>query len=102
MDIVAVKLRSNNVTVGEKYIIGSCKYRNEKIGPEEFDLIREYSSVFTKTDDERFYYIFSKSGFKDSLYALQKNQKMKLITIDTVYCEPDRSQHRNFRTEAIT
>ena len=85
MDIVAVELRSNNVTGGEKYIIGSCKYRNEKIGPEEFDLIRDYSSVFTKADDERFYYIFSKSGFRDSLYALQKNQKIKLITIDTVY-----------------
>ena len=85
LDIVAVNLRSNNVTGGEKYIIGSCKYRNEKIGSDEFDLIRDYSSVFTKADDERFYYIFSKSGFTDSLYALQKNQKIKLITLDTIY-----------------
>lgn len=30
------------------YIIGSCKYRNEKIGVDELDLIRDYASVFGK------------------------------------------------------
>ena len=28
------------------YIIGSCKYRNEKIGLDELELIREYAAVF--------------------------------------------------------
>mgnify|MGYP004487841863 CR=1 FL=1 len=29
-------------------VIGSCKYRNEKIGVDELDLIRDYASVFGK------------------------------------------------------
>ncbi len=33
---------------GKDYIIGSCKYRNEKIGVDELDLIRDYASVFGK------------------------------------------------------
>lgn len=33
---------------GNEYLIGSCKYRNEKIGIEELDLIRSYASVFHK------------------------------------------------------
>mgnify|MGYP004535658723 FL=1 len=30
------------------YIIGSCKYRNEKIGMDELELLRDYASVFGK------------------------------------------------------
>ena len=41
------------------YIIGSCKYRNEKIGVDELDLIRDYASVFGKGNNY-YYYIFSK------------------------------------------
>ena len=85
LDIVAVNLRPNNASGGDKYIVGSCKYRNDKTGPDEFDLIRKYSSVFTKADDERFYYIFSKSGFTEGLYNMQKLQKIKLITLDMIY-----------------
>ena len=32
---------------GKDYIIGSCKYRNEKIGVDELDLIRDYASKVT-------------------------------------------------------
>lgn len=30
-------------TGGKGYIIGSCKYRNEKIGVDELELIRDYA-----------------------------------------------------------
>ena len=52
---------------GKDYIIGSCKYRNEKIGVDELDLIRDYASVFGKGNNYH-YYIFSKGGFTDDLY----------------------------------
>ena len=47
---------------GKDYIIGSCKYRNEKIGVDELDLIRDYASVFGKGSNYH-YYIFSKLVF---------------------------------------
>ena len=31
---------------GRDFIIGSCKYRNEKIGADELDLLRDYASAF--------------------------------------------------------
>ena len=31
---------------GNEYLIGSCKYRNEKIGIEELELLRRYAAVF--------------------------------------------------------
>ena len=36
---------------GKDYIIGSCRYRNEKIGMDEFDLLRDYASVFGKENN---------------------------------------------------
>ena len=48
---------------GKAYIIGSCKYRNEKIGVDELDLIRDYASVFGKGNNYH-YYIFSKGSDK--------------------------------------
>ncbi|MEI3180251.1 MAG: hypothetical protein V8S93_06700 [Lachnospiraceae bacterium] len=49
---------------GKDYIIGSCKYRNGKIGVDELDLIRDYASVFGQGSNY-YYYIFSKGGFTD-------------------------------------
>ena len=51
---------------GNEYLICSCKYRNEKIGVDELELLRSYASVFRK-DGIFHYYIFSKSGFTPGL-----------------------------------
>ena len=61
IDIVGTPVESKD------YIIGSCKYRNEKIGVDELDLIRDYASVFGKGNNYH-YYIFSKGGFTDGLF----------------------------------
>ena len=37
IDIVGTPVHGND------YIIGSCKYKNEKIGVDEFNLIRDYA-----------------------------------------------------------
>ena len=85
LDIVALDSRANNVRAGRKYLIGSCKFKNEKIGTGELDLIRNYASVFTNANDACFYYIFSKSGFTEALLEKQKNGEVVLITMDEIY-----------------
>ena len=68
----------------ENYIIGSCKYRNEKIGVDELDLIRDYASVFGKGNNYH-YYIFSKGGFTDGLLQAQERGEVRLITLEDLY-----------------
>lgn len=69
---------------GREYIIGSCKYRNEKIGLDELDLMREYAAVFGK-GDKYHYYIFSKSGFTDSLLEAAENGEVILVALEDMY-----------------
>jgi len=69
---------------GKDYIIGSCKYRNEKIGVDELDLIRDYALVFGKGNIYH-YYIFSKGGFTDGLLQAQERGEVQLITLEDLY-----------------
>ena len=69
---------------GDEYIIGSCKYRNEKIGLDELELIREYAQVFGK-GKKYYYYIFSKGGFTEGLIQAQNRGEVRLIGLDDLY-----------------
>lgn len=69
---------------GKDYIIGSCKYRNEKIDVDELDLIRDYASVFGKGNNYH-YYIFSKGGFTEGLLQAQERGEVRLITLEDLY-----------------
>lgn len=69
---------------GKEYIIGSCKYKNEKIGVDELELLKDYSKAFSKGDSYK-YYIFSKGGFTDALLELEKRGEVKLITLEDMY-----------------
>lgn len=69
---------------GDEYIIGSCKYRNEKIGLDELELIREYAQVFGK-GKKYYYYIFSKGGFTEGLIQAQNCGEVRLIGLDDLY-----------------
>ena len=69
---------------GDEYIIGSCKYQNEKIGLDELELIREYAQVFGK-GKKYYYYIFSKGGFTEGLIQAQNRREVKLIGLDDLY-----------------
>ena len=69
---------------GRDYIIGSCKYKNEKIGVDELNLIRDYASVFGKGKNY-YYHIFSKSGFTDGLLQAQERGEVRLRTLDDLY-----------------
>ena len=69
---------------GDEFIIGSCKYRNEPIGIEELQLLRNYASVFHK-NGRFYYYIFSKGGFTKSLLEAEKRGEVRLITLEDLY-----------------
>lgn len=73
---------------GKDYIIGSCKYRNEKIDVDELDLIRDYASVFGK--ENYHYHIFSKGGFTDGLLQAQERGGVQLITLEDLYKSTDK------------
>lgn len=69
---------------GNEYIIGSCKYRNEKIGADELELLHSYAEVFGK-GSKYHYFIFSKGGFTDALMAQAGKEDVVLLTLDDIY-----------------
>ena len=69
---------------GKEYIIGSCKYRNEKIGVDELERMRHYAVVFGKGDHYH-YYIFSKGGFTEGLLQAQERGEVRLIALEDFY-----------------
>ena len=83
--IVALASKENNIQAGRRFLIGSCKYKNEKTDIDELNLIRAYASLFTNANDECFYYIFSKSGFTDALLEKQDKGEVRLVTLEEMY-----------------
>ena len=81
IDIVGLPLDGNS---GNAYLVGSCKYKNEKIGVDEFELLKSYASVFRKNGNFT-YIIFSKSGFTQNLLELEKQGKVLLRTLGDLY-----------------
>ena len=69
---------------GSEYIIGSCKYRNEKIGTGELELLKEYSEVFGR-GEKYYYYIFSKGGFTEGLKEAASKENVCLLTLEDMY-----------------
>lgn len=69
---------------GKEYIIGSCKYRNEKIGVDELERMRHYAVVFGKGNHYH-YYIFSKGGFTEELLQAQERGEVRLIALEDLY-----------------
>lgn len=90
VDIVAVGPKANNSSSGRKYLIGSCKYKNERIGTDELDLLKEYASLFTAAADECWYYIFSKGGFTSGLEDLQRQGAVRLVSFEELYQSGER------------
>lgn len=78
IDIVGTSANS------KEFIIGSCKYRNEKVGTDELELLIEYSRAFGK-GVKYHYYIFSKSGFTENLLDRQRKGEVILISLADMY-----------------
>ena len=69
---------------GKEYIIGSCKYKNEKIGVDELGLLKNYAEVFGK-GSKYHYFIFSKGGFTEGLKELQTQGEVILVSLEDMY-----------------
>lgn len=69
---------------GNTYIIGSCKYKNEKIGIDELELMRRYASVFGQ-GNKYYYYIFAKNGFTSALLDAEALGEVTLLTLEDLY-----------------
>ena len=67
-----------------EYLIGSCKFSNEAIGVDEFELLKKYAGVFGK-GKKYHYYIFSKGGFTEGLKALGDKGEVELIALEDMY-----------------
>ena len=78
IDIVGVPVDGN------EYLICSCKYRNEKIGIEELELLRRYAAVFRQNGIFH-YYIFSKGGFTPTLLEAEMQGEVTLFTLGDLY-----------------
>lgn len=82
IDIVASSTPTQNGR--REYIIGSCKFKNEKIGVEELELLKNYANVFSR-GEKYYYYIFSLSGFTKGLQECAEKGEVTLITLDDMY-----------------
>ena len=69
---------------GKEYIIGSCKYKKDPVGVDEYELLKEYADAFGKGEKYHFY-IFSKGGFTEGLLELQKEGKVHLVSLEDLY-----------------
>ena len=69
---------------GKEYIIGSCKYKNEPVGLDELELLKEYAAVFGY-GTKYHYYIFSKSGFTKGLKELEEQGEVRLVSLEELY-----------------
>lgn len=69
---------------GSTYLIGSCKFRREKTGIGELELLREYAGAFGKGKAYH-YYLFSKSGFTEGLQEAGRRGEAKLVSLEEMY-----------------
>lgn len=83
IDIVGIPVQEPNTQISE-YLIGSCKFKNEKIGLDELELIEHYANVFGK-GRKYHYIIFSLGGFTDELKAAAKERRTRLVTLSEMY-----------------
>lgn len=77
IDIMAV---SDN-----KALFGECKWKNEKVEREVIDILLSRGELFQYP--EKYYYVFSKSGYKDDAVEYSQNKgNVRLISFDEM-CE---------------
>lgn len=85
LDIVGVGVKPHTGRSRNRYLIGSCKYRNQKIGSDELELMKDYASAFAGAEDFCSYFIFSKGGFTEGLKEASKKGDVTLITLEDLY-----------------
>ncbi|MBI9093984.1 MAG: ATP-binding protein [Sphaerochaeta sp.] len=65
-------------------IFCECKYRNRLFGMDEYQDFLNATAIFTKPVN-RFYYLFSKSGFTEAVRNQAQNDGVKLVGLDDLF-----------------
>ena len=66
----------------KKFVIGECKFKNEKFDLATFNDLTEK----LKPDGKAFYYLFSLSGFTDAVIkAAENSSDIRLVYIDELF-----------------
>ena len=67
-------------TDGKSLLLGECKFKNSMV------TIADYNDLKSKCQNEmpKYYYLFSKSGFKENLIELSKEENIKLISLNDI------------------
>ncbi|MCK5763885.1 MAG: ATP-binding protein [Clostridiales bacterium] len=67
-------------------IFGECKWKNSKMKKNELEKLKEKSSAVEESFENKYYYLFSRSGFTDELIKIaQVDNSVKLITLDDIF-----------------
>ena len=64
---------------GKNYLIGECKWQNEKVDCGVLIDLREKAEVFNKNREKTWFVLFSKSGFTKSLMDAAKKDPYVLL-----------------------
>jgi AAA+ ATPase superfamily predicted ATPase len=78
IDIVAFDEKGN-------LICGECKWKTSKVGIKELNKLREKSLYIKGNYEEKYFFLFSKSGFDEELVNIQKFDKnVYLFSVDDI------------------
>lgn len=66
---------------GKEYLIGECKWRNEKLDLQVFQELKEKADVFNKNRANTWYVLFSKTGFTQAIME-EALKDSKIILVD--------------------
>ena len=69
---------------GQSAIFCECKYRNKLFDMDEYKDFLNATAIFTKPNN-RFYYLFSKSGFTKAVKTSAQHDGVKLVGLDDLF-----------------
>lgn len=70
---------------GKDYLIGECKWRNEKSDLTVLQELQKKADVFSKMREHTWYILFSKSGFTQAVIEeSEKNESIILVDIKKI------------------
>lgn len=67
-------------TDGKSVLLGECKFKNSEV------TVADYKNLKSKCNNKmvKYYYIFSKSGFKENLMELAEKENLRLISLEDI------------------
>ncbi len=67
---------------GNRFLAGECKFRNQEMNKSDLQYLQDKLHA---VQGQKYWYLFSKSGFADNLKELQRNGEVELISVEEMY-----------------